>query len=1082
MKKKKEALSAFIRSWVLRYESRPEKKNAVAAGLGSFYPVLRLLLPSSDYSRPAYGIGQPTMAKICVKAFGLAPKGLSAQTLLHFNNPKYSGNKDCRDLADSALSVLADHCEVESDLTISELHEQLDNIAYASNQEEKQAILTPFIRSISALELKWFVRIVSLRELHLGLSTKTVLTCFHPAAPSIWNVTQDLCTLCQRIADIDPTQPVDTKSSLSTAGQSVNLNVAYRPMLCSRANSTLEICIAYEKLFSGIADYCLCLEAKYDGERVQLHKSGDKYRYWSRSGREWSSSYGTEGNGTTGTLTPRLHAGGFSNEVLECVLDGEMFGFDTYTDTFVTKATGFDVKRPDATDGSNLFASKVELAHTSRKAAIVPCYVVFDILYLNGELLTHLPLRQRKEILLSIFPTTAVSSDISAKVASCYEKPEAGREIPRDQLFSLFPIVKGALYLGGFTFITPDKDRISRLFDAWVSNGSEGLVAKATTAPYVPAGRLHCGWWKLKPDYVLGLTTDLDCLIVGAYFGVGGGGLSNNSYFLQFLCAVRDFKTVVSGKSVDADFPSFLTFCRVSNGFTREQLTLLNKHLRPHWKNYDRRKINCGETEWLKVTAERPDVWIPPRYSVILQIHAAELTSSASYAAGYTLRFPRVAAIREDKDWEGCATVEEIESLSDRTAGKLTEKRLFQTDEIDNSASESETDGTPNTNSLLDPLGGEDFAALDAFASASTGGALAGRKRKRKEGTKGSCSAVSTLRVTAQYRSALQDPNQIVAESASFKDREFCLMLSSDFNATQGAYTKADLERAILKASGRIVQNPGAKTTYVIANRPTAKVLNLVESTLSQTAKGAEGGYDILTTDWLISSIQEGKPLPPRREHVWAVRSSTKAVIDRNYDSFGDSFTDPFSVESLRSFVSRSEREPASSNSSCQIAPVPLLPRHDLLKLLDSFNLSHDPLISSPLLACTVLLIEVQSPSKSAIQDLGWKMLRADLLLLGAVVFGPLSAHDLTPEKITGSAFPTCQISAKKQMENITHVVWLGAGTTAGAVGKFQKDQVGAAIAKTMEQTIRPLQHVSEGWARECVRERSWCTEIGFAL
>ncbi|VDN14673.1 unnamed protein product, partial [Dibothriocephalus latus] len=696
--RKKEALSAFSRHWASRYENQLEKNCAIAAGLGSFYPVLRLLLPSSDYSRPAYGIGQSTMSKICVKAFGLAPKGLSARTLLHFNNPKLSGNKDGRDLADCVFSVLADHCEVESDLTISRLHEQLDNVAYASNQEEKLAILTPFIRSLTALELKWFVRIVSLRELHLSLSTNTVLACLHPAAPSIWNVTQDLCTVCQRIANMDPTQAVDTNSSLSTNGHNVNLNAAYRPMLCERANSALEVCIAYEKIFSGIADYYLCLEAKYDGERVQLHKSGDKYRYWSRSGREWSSSYGTEGNGSTGTLTPRLHAAGFSNDVSDCVLDGEMFGFDTYTETFVTKATGFDVKRPDATDGSNLFASKAELAHSARKAAIVPCYIVFDILHLNGELLTHLPLRQRKEILLSIFPTTAVSSDISAKVASCYETQEAEQEIPHDQLFSLFPIVKGALYLGGFTFMTPDKrvaikvklmiainsvgirghlnnllknnqenyitflrlslgnqggsqlaqvilfdskdcftgcllrkrdaglryrykifitkcdvyillDRISRLFDVWVSNGAEGLVAKATTAPYVPGGRLRCGWWKLKPDYVLGLTTDLDCLIVGAYFGVGGGGDGGppyNGYFPQFLCAV-------------------------SNGFTREQLTQLNKRLRPQWKTYDRRKTNSGETEWLRVTAERPDVWIPPRYSVILQVSTNKIQLAFSF-------------------------------------------------------------------------------------------------------------------------------------------------------------------------------------------------------------------------------------------------------------------------------------------------------------------------------------------------------------------------------------------------------------------------------------------------------------------
>ncbi|VDN14591.1 unnamed protein product [Dibothriocephalus latus] len=276
-------------------------------------------------------------------------------------------------------------------------------------------------------------------------------------------------------------------------------------------------------------------------------------------------------------------------------------------------------------------------------------------------------------------------------------------------------------------------------------------------------------------------------------------------------------------------------------------------------------------------------------------------------------------------------------------------------------------------------------------------------------------------------------------------------MLSSDFDDTQGAsHTKADLERGVLKASGRLVQNPGAKTTYVIANRLTAKVANLVQSTLSRTAKGSEGGYDILTADWLTSSIQEGRPLPLRREHVWAVRPSTKALLDRNYDVFGDSFTEPFSVEGLRSFVSGLQPHArASPNSPSQVAPVPLLPRPDLLKLLDSTNLSHDPLIAPPLLTCTIILIAGQFPSK---------------------------------KQVIGSAFPSGPASPKKPIEGMTRVVWLDVQATTGAVEKFRKDQVSTAVAKAMEQTTQTLVHVSGEWARECVRERTWRLENAYLV
>jgi len=34
------------------------------------------------------------------------------------------------------------------------------------------------------------------------------------------------------------------------------------------------------------------IEIKYDGERSQLHKDGNKYKYFSRSGKEYSSVFG----------------------------------------------------------------------------------------------------------------------------------------------------------------------------------------------------------------------------------------------------------------------------------------------------------------------------------------------------------------------------------------------------------------------------------------------------------------------------------------------------------------------------------------------------------------------------------------------------------------------------------------------------------------------------------------------------------------------------------------------------------------------------------------------------------------------
>lgn len=93
------------------------------------------------------------------------------------------------------------------------------------------------------------------------------------------------------------------------------------------------------------------------------------------------------------------------------------------------------------------------------------------------------------------------------------------------------------------------------------------MVAKALCTTYVPNGRNQAGWWKLKPDYVAGLCTDLDCLIVGAYNVTAAA--TRQTRFLSFLCAVIDDENKEKESKRarmemdNSDMPKFLTFCQV---------------------------------------------------------------------------------------------------------------------------------------------------------------------------------------------------------------------------------------------------------------------------------------------------------------------------------------------------------------------------------------------------------------------------------------------------------------------------------------------------------------------------------------
>lgn len=51
-------------------------------------------------------------------------------------------------------------------------------------------VLNRLIRKATIIELKWFVRLVSLRDMSLGIGANAVLACLHPAAPAIWRSTQ----------------------------------------------------------------------------------------------------------------------------------------------------------------------------------------------------------------------------------------------------------------------------------------------------------------------------------------------------------------------------------------------------------------------------------------------------------------------------------------------------------------------------------------------------------------------------------------------------------------------------------------------------------------------------------------------------------------------------------------------------------------------------------------------------------------------------------------------------------------------------------------------------------------------------
>lgn len=233
----------------------------------------------------------------------------------------------------------------------------------------------------------------------------------------------------------------------------------------------------------------------------------------------------------------------------------------------------------------------------------------------------------------------------------------------------------------------------------------------------------------------------------------------------HFLCAVADVPSPGEKPTV------FHTLCRIGSGYTMKELYDLGLKLAKHWKVYNRNNppaaILCG--------TEKPEVYIEPRNSVIIQVKAAEIVSSEMYKTNCTLRFPRIERIREDKEWYQCMTLAELSQFRSRASGKLASRHLhIQEDQPE--------------------------------------------KKKHKFVAK----PKKTIGVIDHFKS--QDLSTVTKEMDMFEDVEFCVINGND------EHSKAELEKVVARCGGIVVQNPGKDTYCVIAAVQNMRVKNLISS------------------------------------------------------------------------------------------------------------------------------------------------------------------------------------------------------------------------------------------------------------
>lgn len=345
---------------------------------------------------------------------------------------------------------LKDRSITKSSLSVAQVNEYLDKLASALDKPARKQVLTQLLHLTTALEQKWLVRII-LKDLKLGGGEAFFFNFLHPDAQTLYNTTTNLRTVCETLTD--PSKRSEDKM--------LSLFSNVKPMLAMQMDP--------ENVVSQMRDAEFVIETKFDGNRIQVHRSGDHLAYFSRKGHNHYSDYS---NSLNAVILEHVHCDNF-------IIDGELI---TWLDS-ENRYGKFKEVRSVGIAGREGIKSMGRLV-----------YIVFDVLMLEGRSVMHLPLSKRMQILENmITPKEKVIEVVHRKVARSFED-------------------------------------IERAIDQAIENREEGIMIKDLSMPYLPNERK---WIKIKPEYLNGVGDNFDLVIIGAFYGSGVGARGGRlSHFL----------------------------------------------------------------------------------------------------------------------------------------------------------------------------------------------------------------------------------------------------------------------------------------------------------------------------------------------------------------------------------------------------------------------------------------------------------------------------------------------------------------------------------------------------------------------
>ena len=488
----------------------------------------------------------------------------------------YRRHGDAGSVAAEALPA-----KTESVLSLIDVQKVFKQIAAARGPEAKGNLLRELLKGATPSEAKYIVKIIS-GDLRIGLKESLVEEAIARAFEAPLDQVKRANML---LGDLGETLALASLGKLSDAQMRLFHPIDF--MLASPVEST-------EKALSFFDD--AAVEDKYDGIRAQAHVGNGEVRFFSRTRDEITESFPE--------LPPALTA--ISEDV---ILDGEIVAWSSSG-----RALPFSALQ------QRLGRKKV----SSKLMHQVPvAYIVFDVLYADGELLLERPLSERAKILDRIIGSLdgSVSQGDTAALVHSSARNSASQSNASQTLFAFATECPPAPVLRAPVATASTPDDLEALFVAARARGNEGLMVKDLSSFYTP-GRRGKSWLKMKRE----LAT-LDVVVTAVEYGHGKriGVLSDYTF------AVWDGDRLVNiGKAY--------------SGLTDAEIAEMTKWFLAH-------------------TISEQGLRLEVEPAFVVEVAFNNMMRSTRHASGYALRFPRIVRLRPDKPAEDADTIQTVQEI-----------------------------------------------------------------------------------------------------------------------------------------------------------------------------------------------------------------------------------------------------------------------------------------------------------------------------------------------------------------------------------------------------------------------------------